>query len=651
MENLDFLKTKYNLHASPEVEKAAKRTEKRTGEKVPQKPEAHIQNYLDRFQQIIGRENPNKREHGIGALKRLLHGKFVIKPEEIPESAFLLEQHIAREQGYGDIEITDEFKEQKTAQIINNQTKSLDKWINYLSSPDAQYPDWAKYWAFRSMLDMGKLQKKDDNGKESANFQKRDKDTVASFPLLNPRALALTIGVIRSRLEEKAKPRKERKLVENKSLKLNDQEFQQLLSTENFSKIYAQFLIEMPEYSADGLQEIRGKWAKYQQGSNATELVKSLEGYPLEWCTADFDTAQTQLEGGDFYVYYSINEAGEAIIPRLAIRLEDEHVAEARGIAPDQNLDPYIVPVLEEKLKDFGSEGEAYKKKSADMKLLTEIEKKTKANQPLNKVELIFLYEINSPIEGFGYEKDPRIEEIRQTRNPKEDAPIVFECRPEEIAWKAEDVDENTKAYVGPLFKGIFQKNIENIYTSFPDGRIEQVKIEIGGMTVEELRRAIENKKDEHGINYKISSQAEIMMEDPNFIDSVNKRLKNSEIINLVRLQIKDIGQSLDSRNRTVDELYKLYKRVEELGLELCPPETGHYLLLKYEEVFKRPMPLYEFQHIGMKQIAEHEEDPGMFCLHRDNSITELDGAWGEAGVGTGLIRGNLVFSLRKLPH
>lgn len=109
------------------------------------------------------------------------------------------------------------------------------------------------------------------------------------------------------------------------------------------------------------------------------------------------------------------------------------------------------MPALEEKLKEFGTEGETYKKKSADMKLLTEIENKIKAKQPLAKDELIFLYEINSPIEGFGYEKDPRIDEIKKTRNSKEDAPIVFECRPEQIAWKPENVDENTKAYIGEL--------------------------------------------------------------------------------------------------------------------------------------------------------------------------------------------------------
>ncbi len=68
MENPNFLKNKYNLHNAPETESAAKRTEKRTGEKVPQGPEAQIQNYLDRFKEIIGRKEPAKRERGIEAL-------------------------------------------------------------------------------------------------------------------------------------------------------------------------------------------------------------------------------------------------------------------------------------------------------------------------------------------------------------------------------------------------------------------------------------------------------------------------------------------------------------------------------------------------------------------------------------------------------
>jgi len=48
MENPNFLKEKYNLHNAPEVEKSAERTRQRKSEKLSQKPEVRIQNYLDR---------------------------------------------------------------------------------------------------------------------------------------------------------------------------------------------------------------------------------------------------------------------------------------------------------------------------------------------------------------------------------------------------------------------------------------------------------------------------------------------------------------------------------------------------------------------------------------------------------------------------
>lgn len=95
---------------------------------------------------------------------------------------------------------------------------------------------------------------------------------------------------------------------------MDDEEYKKLLNTESFSQLYTQFLIELPEHSKEGLKETRGTWIKYNRGSEPNDLVKSLDGYPLEWCTANPDTARTQLQGGDFFVYYSLNNAGEAKI-------------------------------------------------------------------------------------------------------------------------------------------------------------------------------------------------------------------------------------------------------------------------------------------------------------------------------------------------
>ena len=448
--NPEFLNKKFNLHNTPEVKSALERKEKRSRarhdtvpEKVSHKPAETIQNYLNRFKEILDRKNTKERQKGIEALKRVLYRTHVIKKENIPESTFLLEQRIAEERGFGKIEITKEFKEEKTKEIINTQKRSLDAWIEYITSQDADdagYPDWARYWAFRSVTEMGKLVKKEDEeGNEKARFKKRTKDTVAPFLTMNPRAFAATVSIMKSRLDERSKPKNERNVVTNTSNKLNDEEFQKLLSTENFSKIYIQFLIEMPEYSTEGLQEIRGKWVTYEKGTDPKKLIESLEGYPLEWCTAEYDVAKTQLQNGDLYIFYSLNQYNEAKIPRVAIRMEENHIAEVRGIAYKQNIDPYITPVIDEKMKDFGSEADLYNKKSRDMKKMTEIHEKHKNKKELSQKDLRFLYEIDEKIKGFGYADDPRIQEVIEGRNKRSDIAKVMNVSPDEISFTREE--------------------------------------------------------------------------------------------------------------------------------------------------------------------------------------------------------------------
>lgn len=615
----EFLKQKYDLHNSPEVESAARRTEIRSGESLPHDAETQIQNYIDRVKEITERENHDERDRLMSKLKDILHDKYVIKPEQVPESAFLLEQRIAREQGHGDVEITDEFKERKTDQIIGNQTQSMDRWVDYLISDDAQYPDWAKYWAFRSVLGMGKLQKEiDETGREKASFAKRTRETVASFPSLNQRALALTIGVMRSHLEEKIKPKQDRKPVANESKKLTDEDFQKLLTTENFTKIYGQFLIEIPEYSTEGLQETRGEWVTYPQGSDPTPMVKSFDGHPLEWCIADQSTAQDYIEGGDFYVYYSINESGEANIPRVAIRMQESHIAEVRGIAPNQNIDPYIAPIIDKKMEEFGAEGKSYEKKSADMARLTYIENIVKTGQELGKDDLIFLYEINSKIEGFGYQRDPRIDELRSQRNPKEDVPIVLECNPEDIAWSQNEIQETTKAYVGEWNTEVFQKirnypHIEHFYESFPEKKIFMQSLETNPAinSAEAAKKALIDKNDY------ISYWGEDILYKTEFS-------KESQKYDLVRFTVAQLGYP---NGATTDEIYT---RAAELGLELCPAEVGPHLRLQYRG--------REWMLIAMKQIADRGGRPFVFSLRTSGDQLALDGdyaypsSWWNAG-------------------
>lgn len=639
-----FLKQQYNLHNQPEVQAAVKKVEATSGERIARDPAVRIQIYLDRLQNILdpaplpGHEQFDRQSRNLSMLKEALYRNEVIKADQIPESYWDLQRRIIREMGReadfpkdseGRIEIPDEVKEQIAQTLIDGQIASLNKWVDYLTSPDADYPNWAKYWAIRSVLGMGKLIKEErENGEVIARFSRRTAETVAPFPPLNPRALALTIGLIRSRLAEKEKPKVERQPIANPSIKLSDEEFKSLLATESFAKLYTQFLIEMPEYSAEGLQETRGRWVKYDQGTDATALVQSLEGYPLEWCTADLGTAEHQLQGGDFYVYYSLDEHGQAKVPRAAIRMEEDQIAEVRGVAPEQNLDPYIADVVREKMKEF-PDGAAYENKAYDMQMLTYIDRKTKAGQQLTKDDLIFLYEINGPIEGFGYERDPRIEELRSQRNPEEDAPIVFECTPQEIAHRPNDITETTKAYIGPLERGIFTRlprTLEHVYTAFPKEKIRRSELTIGGKTKEQLT----NELRAHNIN--ISPYAEEMIKSPDFTT-----LESPEPVDLIRIKVADLGFT---EYPTTDQLYV---KAAELGLELCPAEVG-----PHQRLLDANRPLNEWYYVAMKQIPDRGGYPLVFRLGQGGG-----GPWLGGDVALPANEWNLghqfVFRVRKL--
>ena len=575
MENPNFLKIKYNLHNTPEVESAARRTEVREDEKLSQNPAERIQNYLDRLKVIFEEENPEKRERGTEFVKNLLHKKFVIKQEEIPEAYFDNQRQIAREQGHGDIEITPEMRAQLSEVIIADQTSSLDSWVDYLGSQDATYPDWLKYWAFRSALGMGKYDK------EKKQFAKRElKKTVAPFPDINREALAYVLDAI----EKKSAKRQ----IDFENLGEDEKvEFGKLLQSENFAKLYAFAIEKVTPASQEQITITEGKWVKYDQGSDHLPLVQSLQGHGTGWCTAGESTAQVQLKNGDFWVYYSLDENKTPRIPRAAIRMEGDRIGEVRGIAEQQNLDPYIGDIVQEKLAQF-PDGKAYEKKNADMKLLTEIEKKSKAKQELNKAELVFLYEIKEEIEGFGYQRDPRITEILATRNSKEDAPLVFDCDHEQIARKKKDIHENTKAYVGRLFPGIFQKNIEHIFTSFPEGKMEKYQIKIGGKNKNQLEEELESQNIEFGW----AKESLLKWAKENLLSREDfTTLENEEECELIKLKVKDLGFPSGA---TTDEIYQ---KAEELGLELCPAEVGPQLRLQSkskERIF-----------IAMKQIRD----------------------------------------------
>lgn len=592
-----LLKKKYDLHKTPEVENAANRTRAHTGEKVPQDPLSRIQNYLNRFHEIIDREDPLQREHALYLIKGRFHSRYVVKPSEIPENFWENQRRINRERGQGgDLEHVnwEELKRQNTEAIIADQKSSLDKWVDYLSSPDAPYSDGLKYWTLRSVLSMSEYDK------EKKIYPQRSKGTTKPFPDLNREALAYVLDAVEKKYAVPGSAQAKRDE--------SDPEFEKLLQGENFARLYAWAIEKVIPASEEELSAIKGQWVKYNQGSDHMQLVRSLQGHGTGWCTAGESTAAAQLKGGDFYVFYSQDRNGKPSIPRAAIRMEGGRIAELRGIAKEQNLDAGAVTVVEDKLKEF-PDGESYKKKVSDMELLTVIETKTKLGQNLTVQDLVFLYEIDAQIEGFGYQKDPRIGELRSQRNPNEDMPVVFGCNKSQIARNAREINKDSKAYVGSFEPGIFDKlpdSLEHIYTSFPEGRIRKEAIEIGGKSVSQLEQELQQA------NIHISDYAKDMLHSKDFTT-----LPNPKMLDTVRLRVADLGLH---GNPTTDQVFQ---RANDLGLDRVPAETGVHYRLKYKN-----QPLHERLFMGMKQITDRSGGPDVFSLDCLGGGLWLDDGW-----------------------
>ena len=363
----------------------------------------NIKEYLEKQEEI--HNNVTGSGKHINLLKKLYYAKYVIKKEDIPESYYGLQEKIALERGYGHVVITEGQKKELQQEVIENQKTSLDVWIDYFLSEDAKvYPFWAKYWAFQGMLKLGKYDK------EKGEFGRRTKDTTAPFVDLNREALAMSVDLLMKLLNKE---------------EIEDKELADLVKNGSFGKIYSYVLINVLTNNKNITKRNSGKWVKYNRGSDYMPLVNSLKGYNTGWCTAGQTTAKNQLSIGDFYVYYTLDENNEYRVPRIAIRMENNEIAEIRGIAEHQNVEQEMESVVEEKLKGF-PDREKYYKKVNDMKILTTIYQKNKSKQELTLEELIFLYEIHFEITGFGYRRDPRIQEIIKERNHVEDLNRVF---------------------------------------------------------------------------------------------------------------------------------------------------------------------------------------------------------------------------------
>lgn len=458
------------------------------------------------------------------------------------------------------------------------QNKSLDSWLSYLRQNDGQYPTWFRYFVVRNLSKMGVF------NKEKGEYDKRTKYTVAPFPELNSEALGfvyrmLTTGVGNQEFVEEDQKEKRANL-------------EKLIEKKDFIKLYAFAQIETA--GTLNRESLKGEWVKYNKGSDYHILEDTLRGKGTGWCTAE-GSAPSQLQNGDFYVYYTKGSSGNYSEPRIAIRMESDEIAEVRGVNNRQELEPSLLDTAQEKYHSLPG-GNKFDKKSLDMKKMTELVKKQEKNELFTTEDLKFLYEVDSGIEGFGHERDPRIKELREKRNLKEDLPIIFECNSNQIAYNINEINENTKAYIGEWNPEIMRKLpdiVEYLYESFPEKKIFRKNIELTTKTGDEYTKELKKEGN------KINDHAQ---------DILNKleTLKQNESIDLVSFSVKQLGFP---KGATLQEIYN---KAKEFGLELCPPQVGPELRLNYKD-----QPDNEYLKIAIELLSDRDGDPVLFSVER----------------------------------
>ncbi len=416
-----------NLHKEPPTDRSV-RALRREGEKFPDTKAERIDAHFRRIDRALDRKP--------GLFMRLVKDELLgahtldildasgkedeAKVARLVQGLFESDKELLRRRGYGaELENYGDTPKPEDARKYREQlfekratqARGLTEWVDYLAGPDAAgYPTWFKYYVLRSLTGMGKRirgsEATDTQPAVQPGYTKRSKTTIQPFPSLDRGALGQALDEIQASLA--------RRLAAGDS---QDEltELQRLADRGDFAKLYAhlQDATERIRRERELTEGTKGVWRTFvndpESGIDQTdEMVASLKGKGTEWCIEGREVTHNYLHGaGEFRIFYTEDAHGIPSDPRIAIRLEQGRIAEVRGVLDkDQNLEPQFVEEARRQYADLPG-SERFEQKDRDMKLLTAIEEKTKREQDLSPSDLVFLYEFDRPIQGFGYSKDP----------------------------------------------------------------------------------------------------------------------------------------------------------------------------------------------------------------------------------------------------
>ncbi len=441
------LQAKYpDLQKSAPVELSAEQRRRR-GEKIPNNPGPKLEAWLSDLERIHtgSGASPERKEaqpQVIERIKKIYHRDYITGTDDDSVIRRLrMDAQNLENQGHGMVDdhmqrVDDAVIEQTRETIQQDQERSLDAWVDYLTSEGALYPMWFKYYVFRNIVKLAAFDK------EKGEFPKRSKSTTAPFPDINREALAYMEDSL-------AKHYGLKNLDPNNPETEIDPQMKELLDKDaNFASLYKRAIDYAAPKTIENLDVTDGVWIKFDQTADpelGKKLANSLHGHSTGWCVAGEGTASSYLKKGDFYVYYTASEDGQYSVPRLAIAMNGSgstatFTDEIRGIENDQNIEGDLVPIARSKMEEINPEdAKRYDKKAEDMRRLTDIYTRHKRGEELSKEDLRFIYEIDGPIEGFGYQKDPRIQKITNGRDVKNDLSYLLDVPADKISTTKEE--------------------------------------------------------------------------------------------------------------------------------------------------------------------------------------------------------------------
>lgn len=237
---IDMISKVYvNLHNNQGVLNSSNKSDKKM---------ERIIKYFNRLEEVHNKVSKTKSASAEKILKNFYYDLYIIKPENIPESYFNNQIELARERGYGNITLTDKDKERMIKQVIDDQKRTLDKWIEYFlyDEESSYYEMWEKYWVFQGLQTLGKYDK------ETYKFSKRDKTTVYSFPPVEREYIFTTLKLMEDFLKDKK----------------TEEDIKNALEAGNFKLLYEYVIKQSMLRGEKQSSSTSGKWIKYEQGSD-----------------------------------------------------------------------------------------------------------------------------------------------------------------------------------------------------------------------------------------------------------------------------------------------------------------------------------------------------------------------------------------------